>query len=76
MREYLVFHAGRMEGKIKMPSLTSILLKAIKKFVATPDTGSHPSEAQALWSEYVFISPLEHTSWTEEEQLHIHPEQT
>jgi hypothetical protein len=62
MKGYLVVRPEHMKGKIKMPSLASILLETIKKFIETPDTASHPSEAQALWSEYIFYSPLEHTS--------------
>jgi hypothetical protein len=49
-----------------MPPLKGIILKSIKKIVTRTETTStsHPSDAQALWSEYVFYSPLESTTWT------------
>jgi hypothetical protein len=76
MKGYLVVRPEHMKGKIKMPFLTSIPLETIKKFIATPDTAYHPSEAQALWSEFIFYSPLERTSWMEAEELEIQQEQT
>jgi hypothetical protein len=49
-----------------MPFLKGIILKSIKKIVTRTETTSpsHPSDAQALWSEYVFYSPLESATWT------------
>ena len=56
----------RLRGRIKMPSIKGIILKSFKKIITRTETTStsHPSDAQALWSEYVFYSPLESTTWT------------
>jgi hypothetical protein len=57
-----------VESKFIMPSIRSKILNSIKNIVAIPDSTlpEYRAETQALWSEYVYFSAVEPTTWTED----------